>query len=47
MRTRTTLAAAALVAAGALLGWITTWGQPTSSVRAQDKPSGKAPDVPP
>ena len=47
MRTRTTLAAAALVAAGAPLGWITTWGQPTSSVRAQDRPSGKGPDVPP
>jgi hypothetical protein len=45
MRTPTTLTAAALVAAGALLGWITTWGQPTSSVRGQEKPSGKGPDV--
>jgi hypothetical protein len=46
MRTRTTLAAATLFAAGALLGWITASGQPTTSVRAQDQPGGKMPDVP-
>src|SRR5262245_46292812 len=38
MRARTTMAGAALLAAGALLGWITTADQPTSSVRAQDRP---------
>jgi Sulfatase len=38
MRTRATLAAAAMLAAGALLGWLTAAGQFTTAF-AQDKPA--------
>jgi hypothetical protein len=38
---------ALVLAAGALLVWITTSGQPTTTVRAQDKPGDKSPNVPP
>src|SRR5262249_35336719 len=37
MRTRTTLAAAAVLAAGALLGWLAPSGQLVSDVRARQK----------
>jgi hypothetical protein len=36
-----------VLAVGALLGWITSSGQLTTIVRAQDKHAGKTPDVPP
>jgi hypothetical protein len=47
MRTRTTLAAVAVLVAGALLGWMAAGGHLTPNTQAQDNPDGKAPDVPP
>ncbi|HVS37692.1 MAG TPA: arylsulfatase [Gemmataceae bacterium] len=41
MRTRTTLAAAALLAAGALLGWLAASGDPPANLFAQDKAAEK------
>src|SRR5262249_52666102 len=42
MRTRTTLTAAAVLAAGVLLGWLAASGLPVN-VFAQDKPAEKSP----
>jgi hypothetical protein len=47
MGTRTTLAATAVLAAGALFGWTASSGQPTTGVRGEDKQVGKTLDVPP
>jgi hypothetical protein len=49
MRTRTTLAAAMLLAAGALLGWLAASGRLASEVQAQDMPAagGTQQDRPP
>jgi hypothetical protein len=42
MRTRTTLAAA-LLAAGALLGWLASSGQPTTALAQEKQPAQKSP----
>src|SRR5262249_47213567 len=42
MRTRTTLAAASLIAAGALLGGLAATGQLAQMLQAQDQPDAKA-----
>ena len=46
MRTRTTLAAATMLAAGALLGWLTATGRLTPEVVAQDKSAAPSADNP-
>jgi hypothetical protein len=46
MRTRTILAAAAVFVAGALFGWVATYGRLAPDAEARDKPDGKTPNVP-
>ena len=47
MRTRRTLAAAALFTAAALCAWVGACGRLTPDTQAQNKPGGKTPDIPP